>query len=370
MIGSTPKFSVSDFVSIFNQSVELMYPEVVITGELSNFRVSKNVWVYCDLKDDDASVRFFGTIRELPSPVEDGMMLEISGRPYLHPKFGFSVQINTVKVVGSGAINKAYELLKKKLTAEGLFDDARKRMLPYAPKKIGLIASTESAAYGDFIKVSKNRWPLVKIERFNVNVQGRDAPGQIIKAIEDANRLSDIEALVIVRGGGSRDDLSAFDHEQVVRAVSSSRLVTLVAIGHERDIALCELAADVRASTPSNAAEMLLPDMREEKNWLRSVSSHLDSIIAGYNKQISQEVMIYHQSFDQGLYERFTEVLEHLTLTRKLLTAYDPNGPLDRGYAIVKASNDTLIRSATEAREKQRFSVQFKDDKVEVSTEE
>mgnify|MGYP000100099152 CR=1 FL=1 len=148
-----PVFSVSDFVAVVNQTLEFAYPSVLVQGELANFRVSKNRWVYFDLKDDYSSVKFFGTVYQMPGPLEDGMLVEVRGLPRLHPQYNFSVNVQSIRLVGEGSLKKAAALLKAKLAKEGLFDDERKRPLPYPPGKIGLIASSESAAYRDFIKI-------------------------------------------------------------------------------------------------------------------------------------------------------------------------------------------------------------------------
>ena len=256
-----PTFTVSDFVAVFNQTIEYAYPTVTITGELANFRVSKGKWVYFDLKDDTSSVRFFGTVYMLPGPLEDGMLLQVDGVPRLHPTFGFSITAQSLKPVGEGSLKKAAALLEAKLTKEGLFSDERKRAIPYPPKRIGLIASGESAAYADFMKILTGRWGGIEIVHVDSQVQGAAAPAQIIRALDLLNAHGEeLEAIVITRGGGSADDLQAFNVEQVVRAVAASRVPTLVAIGHEVDTSLAERAADRRASTPSNAAELLVPD--------------------------------------------------------------------------------------------------------------
>ena len=255
--------TVSEFVAVLNQTLEFAYPNVTVSGELANFRVSKNRWVYFDLKDEESSVKFFGTIYQLPGPLEDGMMLAVSGMPRLHPLYGFSVNVVSIRPVGEGSIKKAAKLLEAKLAGEGLFDLERKRPLPYPPTHIGLITSAESAAYRDFVKVLGARWGGIKISLIDVQVQGEVSPAQLVAAIEQFNQAAEPpEVLVVTRGGGSAEDLQAFSTEQVTRAVAASRIPTLVAIGHEVDISLAELAADQRASTPSNAAELLVPDRR------------------------------------------------------------------------------------------------------------
>src|SRR4051812_49173825 len=164
-------FSVSEFVAILNQTLEFAYPGVTVTGEIANFRVSKNRWVYFDLKDDNATVKFFGTVYQLPGPLEDGMMLAVRGTPKLHNLYGFSVNIMSMRPVGQGSIKKAAALLQAKLQAEGLFDPLRKRALPYPPTKVGLITSGESAAYRDFVKVLAARWGGIEITLIDVQVQ-------------------------------------------------------------------------------------------------------------------------------------------------------------------------------------------------------
>jgi exodeoxyribonuclease VII large subunit len=370
MIGQTPVFSVSDFVAIFNQSLEMMYPQVCISAELANFRISKGMWVYGDLKDDSASVRLFGTTRQLPGPLEDGMMLEVYGRPYLHPRFGFSIQIDSVRPVGSGAIKKAQDLLRIKLEKEGLFEAARKRGLPFAPEKVGLIASSESAAYSDFFKIIQRRWPMLDVVEYETLVQGAEAPAQIARAIEVANQHIDLEVLIIIRGGGSKDDLSAFDHEQVVRAVAASRIPTMVAIGHERDLSLAELAADSRASTPSNAAEMLVPDSKAERAELAHISSRLGDILKSHIDSL--ESVIEHTKIQsEDLLKRIVSNLDRdIAVTKQLVGLLNPRQPLERGFVLVRNKEGRVMRSVVSAQGEQALTLEFVDGKLQVSVEE
>lgn len=369
MIGSAPVLGVSDFVAIFNQSLDMLYPEVVISGELSNFRISKNMWVYFDLKDEQASVRFFGTVRSLPGPLEDGMMLQVYGRPHLHSKFGFSIQIDAVQAVGEGTINRAQKLLAMKLEAEGLFAEERKRSIPYPPQKIAVISSSESAGYGDFSKIVDTRWPQLTRQLFDVQVQGADAPAQIIRALESANQLVDIDAIVLIRGGGSRDDLAAFDHEQVVRAVAASRAPTIVAIGHERDLVLSELAADVRASTPSNAAELLVPSINEEAELLQQARHRLDSLLSRLASDLRREVALYRESLNAELSGVRTRGAEYIVHARTLMNAYDPKMPLSRGYALVHSQQGEVLRTAVAAGRESSVIIEFKDGKLVMKQE-
>lgn len=193
------------------------------------------------------------------------MQIRIFGYPKIHAKSGkFSVTVERVELMGEGALRRAFELLKKKLAAEGLFAIERKRPLPRFPESVGLIASRESAAYSDFLRILGGRWGGLKIHSAHVQVQGRDAVADIVGAFKYFNAhpgLADV--LVLTRGGGSLEDLQAFNSEEVVRAVFGSAIPVVVGVGHERDETLADYAADLRASTPTHAAELLAPHRRE-----------------------------------------------------------------------------------------------------------
>lgn len=338
--------SVSDFVALVNQTFEYAYNYVVIVGELANFKVSKNKWVYFDLKDDLASVRFFGSVYTMPGPLEDGMILEVHGNPRLHPQFGFSVTVQAMRPVGEGSIKKAANLLEAKLRAEGLFNEDRKRQLPYPPQRIGLITSAEAAAYVDFIKVLNHRWRGLEIQHIDVQVQGQSAVTQIVAAIEQFNQMAvQPDNLVIIRGGGSPDDLQAFNTEQVARAVAGSRIPTLVAIGHEIDVSLAELVADKRASTPSNAAELLVPDRREVMKSLvvqaESMRVRMKNVIKGDRDRLATTSLALGRHM-QAIFELATV---HNERRRQLVEALSPNTALKRGYAILRTSKGLVVRT-------------------------
>lgn len=356
-----PAFSVGEFVALLNQTLEFAYPAATITGELANFRVSKNRWVYFDLKDDEATVRFFGTVYQLPGPLEDGMLLAVQGAPRLHPQYGFSVNVLTMRPVGEGSIKKAAALLERKLAAEGLFDPSRKRGLPYPPQRIGLITSAESAAFRDFTKILNARWRGLQIELIDVQVQGEAAPAQLTAAVEHFNQMSEPpDVLVMTRGGGSAEDLQAFSTEQVTRAVVASRIPTLVAIGHEVDTSLAELAADVRASTPSNAAELLVPDRQAVLGNLSDVRGQLKHLalaaISDAGVELTRSIKQMHQAAERTLFA----AAERLKLEQQLLEAFNPQAALQRGYALVR-SEGKLIASGQTLRAGKEISIQLRD---------
>lgn len=354
-------FGVSDFVAYLNQTLETAYPQVVIEGELSNFRVSKNRWIYFDLKDEGASVRFFGTVYALPGPLENGMVVRVSGSPHLHPQYNFSVTVESIAPIGQGSIRRAADLLQAKLAAEGLFDAERKRALPYPPKHIALITAGSSAAYADFIKILHARWRGVTIEHFDVLVQGERAPEQIVAAIKAANALADLpEVLVLTRGGGSVEDLAAFNTEAVTRAVATSRLPTLVAIGHEVDLSLSELAADQRASTPSNAAELLTPDRRDTFGQLAVLRKNLDGAVLHLVTQRLDGLRVARKELDSGLEQVYQTARQHLRASRQLLEAYNPTAALQRGYAVVRVAGN-IIKSVGQVKLGMKLEVALSD---------
>lgn len=336
-------FGVSDFVTYLNQTLEIAYPFVTIEGELSNFRVSRNRWVYFDLKDSESSVRFFGTVYNLPGPLEDGMVVRVSGSPRLHAQYGFSVNYQTVQPVGAGTLRKAADLLAAKLQAEGLFDAERKRPVLYPPARIALITAGGSAAYADFIKILNARWRGVSVDHYDVLVQGDQAPGQIVAALAKANAQAELpDVIVVTRGGGSAENLAAFSHEQVTRAVAMSRVPTVVAIGHEVDVSLAELAADQRASTPSNAAELLTPDkavvLHQLDELRRELGEDLRAIVTERRDQLKRQ----RNELDRSLRTNLETTQFRLSTIRTLLEAYNPTAALQRGYAFVRSSGQVV----------------------------
>ncbi len=356
-----PVLTPSDFVALLNQTLEFAYPAVEIEGEVLNFKVSKNRWVYFDIADESAKLRCFGTVYMLPAPVEDGMKVRVMAAPRLHPQFGFSLNLQSLQFSGEGSIKKASDLLRQKLEQEGLFAAERKRPLPYPPQRIALVTSGESAAYRDFVKVLGARWGGIDIELADVQVQGEAAPGQIVRAIEWFNKQADIaDVLVIIRGGGSADDLQAFSTEQVVRAVAASRVPTMVAIGHEVDVSLAELAADGHASTPSNAAELLVPDRAavlraaagmEQDLHRAALASVQDSLEAA-----SRAVDRLHQSVASSV----RHCIEKSAGLLRTLEALSPQAILQRGYSITRLSG-RVVRSAAQVDAGAKLTIELAD---------
>lgn len=338
--------SVSDFVAIFNQTLEFAYPSVTITGELANFRVSKNRWVYFDLKDEFSSVRFFGSVQQLPGPLEDGLLLQVRGMPRLHPQYGFSVNVQFMSPAGEGSIKRAAALLEAKMRAEGLFDSSRKRSITYPPARVGLITSGESAAYHDFVKVLNERWMGIDVQLADVQVQGEAAIEQIAAAVQYFNSHAEpVDVLVITRGGGSSEDLAVFNTESVTRAIAGSRIPTMVAIGHEVDISLAELAADKRASTPSNAAQLLVPDKQEARSELAALQRSLSQTMIEAIHRSRQDNQSMGAQLFQDLQRIVNNETQYLVMSRSLIEALGPPAVLRRGYVVVRQQGK-VVRSA------------------------
>lgn len=357
-------FSPSDFVAVLNQTLEYAYSNVSIVGELSNFKVSKGRWVYFDLKDDTASVKFFGTVYNLPGPLEDGMMLQVVGQPRLSAQYGFSITTQTITPVGEGSLKRAADLLFAKLAQEGLFEPGRKRALPYPPVHIGLIASKESAAYADFNKILNNRFGGVKISHVDVQVQGEQAIMDIVQAVELLNQHGvPPEVIVITRGGGSADDLAVFSTEQVTRAVAASRIPTLLAIGHEVDVSLAELAADVHASTPSNAAEILVPDKKMLIKQLAATKKELGVSLLRLVSRQAEYIEVRSAELRQLILEVFQSSSQHLKQNTVLLRALNPEATLKRGYAVIR-THSGVVKSIKHLKPSQLIDIQLQDGRV------
>lgn len=362
--------SPTDFVALVNQTLEYAYPILTLEGELTNFRVAKNRWLYFDLKDDVSSVSCFGTVYQLPGPLEDGMKLRVTGSPRLHQRFGFSVNIQSISPAGEGSIKKAADLLRAKLLAEGLFDPARKRSLPTYASKIGLITAAASAAYADVIKILKERWGGAEIYFQDAGVQGESAPVQLVAAIEYINQLpTPPEILIITRGGGSAEDLAVFNDERVVRAVAGSRISTLVAIGHEVDESLAELAADVRASTPTNAAQLAVPDKTHEQVKLKTARDSLDTDLAELQRQIVADMIQKREHLTSQVIRLFEIEKDRLEANRRVAGLFDPAAALKRGYAYVR-NQGKLIKSVKGLKVGDRLLIELADGKIDVSAKE
>lgn len=343
------KLTPTEFLAVVNQTLEYAYSAVTIVGEVASFKVNQGKWVFFDIKDEESSVSCFMTLYQLRMPLEDGMKVVVCGVPKVTKWGKFSFTVQAVQPVGEGSLKKAYELLKKKLADEGLFDVKRKREIPKDLTKIGVISSTAAAGYADFIKIINARWGGLKIQVAHTQVQGLDAPDQIIRALKYFNEKSEVQMIAILRGGGSADDLAAFNDEALVRAIAASKIPVITGIGHEVDESLCDLVADVRASTPSNAAEMLTPDKKAiianvDTSVARVKNIILDKIESALNGS-SEKISRAEREIKHKI-ENFSSELKQKI---KVLEAMNPEKVLKQGYAIIsgKISPGNVVKITT-----------------------
>ncbi len=357
-MSEAPVFTPSQFVAVTNQTLETALSGVLIVGEVASFKTNQGKWVFFDLKDKETSVPCFMPIWNLRVPLEDGMKIVIRGEPKVTKWGKFSVTVTAVKPVGEGSLKKAYELLKKKLAAEGLFDPAKKRKLPERITRLGVISSTQAAGYADFIKILNARWGGMKVLTAHTQVQGMEAPDQIIRALRYFNERAEVEVIAILRGGGSADDLAAFNDEKLVREIAASKIPVITGIGHEVDESLADLAADVRASTPSNAAEMLTHDREAERRKLKMMVNGAGRDLLGKILTMQEANVLKIKKVSQGLVSQYINPMTMKVdetkkkMREKIVTEYrlaendlrqkmktlevlNPERVLKQGYAII-----------------------------------
>lgn len=343
--GYEPTLSVSDCIAFINQTLEYAYPSVTVIGEVSSFKVNQGKFVFFDVKDDKASLSCFMMVYQLRQPLENGMKVEVVAQPKLTPWGKFSLTVRAVRPVGEGSLKRAFEMLKKKLQQEGLFDPARKRLLPKMPHHIGVISSTGAAGYTDFLKIVNDRWGGMKLDVAHVQVQGVSAPLQIVKALAHFNEMAEPpEVVVIIRGGGSADDLAAFNDEPLVRAIAASRVPTLVGVGHEEDVSLADLIADVRAATPSNAAQLLVPDRQEIIERQRNMLARALRNIAKHYEVQRKFIQEAHTRMVRAVCQRMESLRQQHSALVRMLAQMNPRQVLRRGYGLVRAESGAIIR--------------------------
>jgi exodeoxyribonuclease VII large subunit len=260
-------YTVSELTSQIKDSLEGLFPNIWVEGEISNLRIPSSGHYYFTLKDSQSQIRgvmFRSQQRILPFVPEDGMNVICRGRVNVYePRGEYQLLIETMEPRGKGALQVAFEQLKKRLQAEGLFDDARKRPIPALPDRIAIITSPTGAALRDILKILHRRFPNLEILIVPVKVQGDEAPGEIARALTIVNAQHAADVIIVARGGGSIEDLWAFNTELVARALFTSAIPVISAVGHEIDFTIADFVADLRAPTPSAAAELVVRDKQE-----------------------------------------------------------------------------------------------------------
>ena len=271
--------TVSELTCSIKGLLETEFPFVTVTGEISNLRRPHSGHLYFTLKDDAAQLKavlFKLQQRYLAETPKDGMQVVCRGRISVYePRGDYQLIADTMEFQGAGSLQIAFENLKKRLAEEGLFDAGHKKELPFLPRKITLITSPDGAAVHDFIKVAQNRFPAMPIEIFPVRVQGDGAAEDIVQAVKTINAVHATDIIVLCRGGGSIEDLWPFNEEKTARAIYDSEIPIVSAVGHEIDFTIADFVADLRAPTPSAAAEIIIPERRNLHEKIQNITNRL-----------------------------------------------------------------------------------------------
>jgi exodeoxyribonuclease VII large subunit len=365
---------------------------VCVRGELSNYKIYPSGHHYFTLKDSESSIRcvmFKGNAMKLRFRPESGMGVTAFGRVSVYPRDGAYQLICTgLMPEGTGDLQVAFEQLKKKLSDEGLFDREHKKPIPRYPEKIAVITSSAGAAVHDMIRILGHRWPLTKVILLPVRVQGVEAPPEIVGAIRYANEFKVADVIITGRGGGSIEDLWAFNDERVARAIYASEIPVISAVGHEPDVTISDYVADLRASTPSNAAELAVPDIAEFEDGLRSyeiraqqaMNKKLNTLRAKLDSLSEKRVMsdptaqINDRRIDlDHCRDRLVSAGEKIISDKKheyvrLASSLDAMSPLKviaRGYAIVNDKDEHNVKSIKEVNIGDEISVRLSDGTAE-----
>ncbi|MBI4032449.1 exodeoxyribonuclease VII large subunit [Candidatus Berkelbacteria bacterium] len=364
-----PVYSVTEFNELVNAALTEHVGSVLVEGEISGLTIRQNRWVSFDLKDQTSTLNCFAVRYRIGIPLEDGMRVRILGTPRIYVPYGkYSFNVMAIEPIGEGAFRRAYELLLKTLEVEGLFASEHKQPIPRFPTSIGIITSPDGAALGDVRRILRERWGGFTLVLAPVAVQGRTAAAAVVEAIEYFNQYQPVSTLIVTRGGGSLEDLQAFNDERVARAIYASRIPIIAAIGHEQDVTIAELVADQRAATPSNAAQLTVPDRvtvalqltatqaRVQAAIQRRIDTH-DQALARAIELVRRTLLHAQQSVSTSS-TRITNVIRigrdaaktRVNQIAQLFQALNPHAILGRGYSFtIDAASGTIVRSVKQA---------------------
>lgn len=351
-------------------------PSVWVSGEISNLAQPRSGHIYLTLKDEDAQIRavlWKGSASRLTFDLEDGQdVLCLGGLDVYPPRGSYQLVIREVEPRGVGGLQLALRKLQAKLAAEGLFDPDRKRPLPRFPRRIAFVTSPTGAAIRDFLEVLRRRYPNIEVLVIPAKVQGDQAPREIVAGIRQANQLREPpDVLVVGRGGGSMEDLWCFNDEQVVRAIAASRIPTVSAVGHEIDVTLSDLVADVRALTPSEAAELVVPSSVELTERMASIRQRLGRGLHGTLRQARLQLAryaehrVFRRPFDKiherqrllddieaqatrAVRNRMNVAQGKISQAAAQLEALSPLKVLARGYSVTRNERAEVIHQASQ----------------------
>ena len=367
---------------------------VAVKGEISNYKVYPSGHHYFTLKDDGAALRcvmFRGNASKLRFNPDNGMQVIAMGKISVYPRDGaYQLYCTNLVLDGIGDLYTAFEQLKLKLAKEGLFDPAHKKPIPQYPKTIGIVTSSAGAAVHDMLRIINKRYPVVKIILLPVRVQGAEAPGEIVAAIRYANRFKLADLLIVGRGGGSIEDLWAFNDERVAYAIYQSEIPIISAVGHEPDVTISDYVADLRAATPSNAAELAVPDQEALRQNMDSVLSSVATILNRQLKSYQQHLNMLSESpvlkspldyfVQQGktlslIENRLVSAQNHIIQfhNKEFLTnaakldALSPLKVLTRGYSLTHTADGNVVRSVHQIKTGDNIQIRVSDGSVTAS---
>lgn len=378
---SSITMTVSDLTGIIKELLEGSFPLVNVEGEISNYRPSSTGHIYFTLKDEHASISavlFKGKSRYLSFTPKDGMKVRAKGALSVYTQRGsYQIVIDSMEETGSGDILKLLEQRKRELAEEGLFDSAKKQNIPYFPRCIGVVTSPTGAALRDILQILNRRNPKVSVIIFPCSVQGSDAGKTIAKQIDIANIHKLCDVLIVGRGGGSLEDLLPFSEEEVVRSIAASAIPVISAVGHEIDWALSDYAADVRAPTPSAAAELAVPPLDEIEQVIQNYKESFERIITHkleHTKALvrsfsADNLELRFRSIEQPILQRFDDAKENLLDAMKTLVQ-ERRQALEMAYLNLKALNplEILQRGFSVATDAQTGKVITRSDQTRAGT--
>jgi len=382
--------TVSELTKEIRKTLEETFEQVSVIGEISNFKSHISGHWYFSLKDADAVINctmWKGFNQYVFFTPQDGMKIIVNGKLTVYPPRGsYQLDIRSIKPAGLGELQEAFEKLKKKLEAEGLFDEKYKKPIPVFPKKIGVVTSKDGAAFKDLVSVAKRRFPLVEIVIVPARVQGSGAAESIVNSIKLLNEYSGIDVIIVARGGGSIEDLWAFNEEIVARAIFESKVPIISGVGHEVDFTISDYVADLRAPTPSVAMEIATPDIIDIENFIKEFISKSSSNIQEIIEARIQDVNSFSRSYSFRLpmdmlnrktqqvdmsigkvlqsIEKFSMIYDKkITLLTKSLDAYDVQRALKRGFVLVK-QNSKFVTRAVNFNKENKAQLKFYDGEV------
>ena len=370
---------------------------VMVRGEISNFNAYRSGHAYFTLKDKDACLKcvmFSWRDKGLRFQPKDGMQVIAGGGIRVYEAGGvYQLYVETMVPEGTGDLALAFQQIKERLAAEGLFDEAHKKPLPKFPAKIGVVTSLSGAVLRDIYRVSKRRFPSVQLVLYPVQVQGETSAAEVAAGVRYFNERHPVDVLIVGRGGGSAEDLWSFNTEEVVRAIYASRIPVISAVGHETDYTLSDMAADVRAATPSQAAELAVPDARELLSRISGLSARLSGARSRWMNAKRMKLLMClrrkamatptritdakrarlesaAKALSIGVWQRFHEKQQRLDQTLDQLELLNPIRLLRRGYGIVEDEKGKLVRSAAGTKTGDRLTVILADGRVRANVTE